>query len=163
MNKKGFTLIELISTFSVVSIIVIILVNVIIILKETYEKLDIKSNLIIEQSTLSNLINSKLEYGSITSYESCSDTSFCYEFKLTNNETVKLQATDEYVLFDNYKYELKNGTYINASKINKIVLEDIEGDNAILNIVIDIKNDVFPKKEFGINYIYMYNSSENEL
>ena len=53
MNKKGFTLIELITTFALASVIIVILVNIIGIIKEMYVKTDVKSKLLVEQSNLS--------------------------------------------------------------------------------------------------------------
>ena len=61
LNKKGFTLIELITTFALASVLIIILINIIIVIKNVYSKNDIRSELLIEQSNLSNLINKKFD------------------------------------------------------------------------------------------------------
>ena len=71
LNKKGFTLIELITTFALASVLIIILINIIIVIKNIYSKNDIRSELLLEQSNLSNLINKKFDKDFLNSYFPC--------------------------------------------------------------------------------------------
>ena len=60
MNKKGFTLIELIMTFALTAVIVTILINIFLVIRDLYNDSDLKTTLIVNQGNLSNALNSKI-------------------------------------------------------------------------------------------------------
>ena len=165
MNNKGFTLIELITTFALSSIIIIILINLVIIIKENYIKIDTKSNLIIEQSNLSNIINSKFNKLELISYEACFDTDFCYIFHFEENENSTLVVGTDYITFDNYTYKMFEGSAIGESvfEINNVETLTDDVNNSFLVIEIPINNKLYNNKNFGINFIYQYNSNLRKL
>jgi len=165
MNNKGFTLIELITTFALSSIIIIILINLVIIIKENYTKIDVKSNLIIEQSNLSNIINSKFNKLELISYEACFDTDFCYIFHFEENENSKLVVGTDYITFDNYTYKMFEGSTIevNHPEIINVETSTDEVDNSFFVIKISITNSLYNNQNFGINFVYSYNSNLKEL
>lgn len=165
MNKKGFTLIELVTTFALASVIIIILVNIIGIIKEIYVKTDVKSKLLVEQSNLSHLINTKFEEDSLESYTACMDTSFCYKFNFIDGTSAKLIVGEDYITFDNYTYKLVNDSTIESTNFEIIEVDTIDenSNNAFLIIEIEIKNKLYKDKDFGINLVYQYNSREIAL
>lgn len=165
LNNKGFTLIELITTFALSSVIVIILINVVIIIKENYVKIDTKSNLIIEQSNLSYLINSKFNKLDLISYEPCFDDSFCYTFNFTGGETSKLIVGNDYITFDNYTYKMFDGSTLVANNPEIINVETISNDvmNSFFIIKLSITNKLYKDQDFGINLVHQYNSNLIEL
>ena len=57
MNNKGFTMVELIASFSLTSIIVVMLLQIVFSLKEIQEYSDVKTELLTKQATISNKIN----------------------------------------------------------------------------------------------------------
>ena len=57
MNKKGFTLVEVLVSLALVSTIAIFLFQIIFIIRDIYAEKNIKSELYIESSNLSNVIN----------------------------------------------------------------------------------------------------------
>lgn len=57
LNNKGFSLVELMVTFVLVSIISALLFQIIVSTKEMKKKSDIKTNIILSKSNLSKLIN----------------------------------------------------------------------------------------------------------
>ena len=165
MNNRGFTLIELITTFALSSIIIIILINLVIIIKENYVKIDIKSNLIIEQSNLSNIINSKFNKLELISYEACFDTDFCYIFHFEENENSKLIVGNDYITFDNYTYKMFEGSTIGESifEINNVETLTNDVNNSFLTIEIPIINSLYNNQNFGIKFVYQYNSNLTKL
>lgn len=165
MNNKGFTLIELITTFALSSVIIIILINIVIIIKENYVKIDTKSNLIIEQSNLSHLINSKFNKLDLISYEACFDTDFCYIFNFDGDENSKLIVGNDYITFDNYTYKMFEGSIIGESifEINNIETLTNDVNNSFLIIEIPITNSLYNNQNFGINFVYQYNSNLTKL
>ena len=57
MNNKGLTLIELITTFALSAVIIVLLINVVASIRTVYSKVSIKSDLYITQSNLSTALN----------------------------------------------------------------------------------------------------------
>lgn len=165
MNKKGFTLIELVTTFALASVIIIILVNIIGIIKEIYVKTDVKSKLLVEQSNLSHLINKKFTEDNLESYTACMDTDFCYQFNFIDGTSAKLIVGQDYITFNNYTYKLVNDSTIESTNFEKIEVETIDenSNNSFLIIEIVIKNKLYKDKDFGINLVYQYNSREITL
>lgn len=166
MNKKGFTLIELITTFALAIVIIILLINIIIVIKNIYSKNDVKSELIIQQSNLSHLINKKFNEIYLKTYNTCSDADFCYIFEFINGTTSKLVVSDELIQFDNYVYKISEGTTIERPTMERVdTLEVSSGAtyNGILVIKIPVKHKLYPNEDFGLNIVYQYNSNETTL
>ena len=72
MNKKGFTLVELITTFALAAVIIAILINIVLIIKDIYVKYEIKTEMLIKQGELNSVINEKIING-VTTFSTCND------------------------------------------------------------------------------------------
>lgn len=162
MNKKGFTLIELITTFALATVLIILLVNIVLIIKNIYSENEIRSKLLIEQSNLSNLINKKFDEDFLDSYIPCLDTDFCYNFNFVDGSTSKLVVSDKYIKFDNYIYKISDGVTIEEPSLELIDVEvtSSEVNNSFLVIKIPVKHKLYSKDDFGINIVYQYNSNK---
>lgn len=165
MNRRGFTLVELVTTFALASVIIVILINVVLIIKNMTSESDTKTKLLIDQSILSNEINSKLKNGNIVSYDACTDSNFCYEFTLSDGEIVDLKITDNSIKFGNYVYKLYNGVEVLNPQITKesVSVVDTDSNNSFLVVKIPIKYKLYPNEDYGINLVYMYNSNTSNL
>ena len=165
MNKKGFTLIELITTFALASVIIVILVNIVVIVKNIYSNDDLKTKLLINQSSLSQALNSKLNNDSIDSYINCSNTEFCFKFNLVDGSQIELKITDNIIKFGDYVYKLEDGVIVDNPSITKKTISstNINIDNSFLIINIPIKSKLYKNEDFGINLIYTYNSNKITL
>ena len=166
MKKKGFTLIELITTFALTATIVIILMNVILIIKNIYSMSNLKTNLLIKQSELSNILNSKINNGNLISYEACNDSQFCYEFSFLDGSNIKLNVVNNKITFGNYVYKLDETSTIESPLIEKkenLDITDTTVNDSFLIIKIPIKSSQYPNDNFGINLVYQYNSNNTSL
>lgn len=165
MNRKGFTLIELVTTFALSTVIIIILINIVLVIRNIYTKYELKSNLLIEQSNLSSLINKKFTTDSLVSYIPCSESSFCYTFTFKDNTKSTLVVSEDYIKFDNYVYTLESGTTVEDPTM-EIITVDVSNDttnNSFLVIKIPIKNKLYSNEDFGFNIVYQYNSKKITL
>lgn len=161
MNKKGFTLVELITTFALATVIIVLLINIVLIIKNIYSKNNLKTELIIEQSNLSNLINKDFGVDSLDSYMPCNESDFCYDFTFIDARTVRLVVDDNYIKYGSYVFKTKGGTKIGepTMEISEIEVSDVSVNNNILVIKIPISNKLYPKQDFGLNIVYQYNSN----
>ena len=93
-NNSGFTIIELITSFSLTMVVLIFLFNIVVILKETYVDNSVKSELIINQSLLSTALNEDL-YNGATSFKkvNCGSEDICYNVEFSDSSTKRLSIS----------------------------------------------------------------------
>lgn len=151
MNNKGFTLIELITTFALSTVIIILLVNVVLVIKNLYIKFDVKSKLLIEQSNLSNLMNKKIYNGNVNSHTSCGTA--CFTFDYIDGTSSILVVSEDKIAFDNYVYKAEDGVII-----GELNVYNPENFDDLLVIEIPISHNLYPNEDFGISIVYRYNS-----
>lgn len=165
MNKKGFTLVELITTFSLAAVIIVMLINTVLLIRKMSSNSDIRTKLIINQSMLSNELNSKLNHDKIVSYTGCTDSNFCYKFTLNDGEVVELKIDNSSIKFGKYVYKLEDGVTVQNPEVTKemVSVVDTTANNSFLVIKIPIKYKLYPKEDFGINLVYMFNANISGL
>ena len=149
MKKNGFTLVELITTFALTTVIIVLLINVVLLIKNIYSKTNVKTELYINQSNLSNALNSKINNNDLVSYEPCTDSEFCYEFNFRNDESIKLIVEKDKIKFGDYIYKLGNKTRVENATLTP--------DEDLLILKIPIVSDIYPNIDFGINLVYVGN------
>ena len=86
--KKGFTVVELIVSFSLVMVIAIFLFQIVIGLKNLYTNSGLKTELLNKQSLISNEINKKLTTKGISTLSKCG--SYCVEFLYSDGTSDKM-------------------------------------------------------------------------
>ena len=157
MNNKGFTLIELITTFCLCSIIIFLLINVVILMQEVYIKTDTRTKLLINQATLVNELNSK----EIISWDSCSDSDFCFDLELSDGNVSRLIVEEDFIRLGNYTYKLDENTKIVSKELflEKINYVDYYNKDSFLVIKITLQNKLLGKENFGVNFVQPYNSN----
>ena len=163
MNNKGFTLVELITTFAVASVVALILFNVVLSIKNTYSKANMKTNLLINQANLSNQVNSKALDENIIEIDLCDLSTYCYKIKYTDGKTLNLVIKEKSVSFGNYTYKLENGSYVDLNNIKlsyKTFDGIIDSKDSILNIKVPIKSKQIENHDFGLNFVYLYNNGD---
>lgn len=162
MNKKGFTLVELITSFALTSVIILLLFGVILSIKNIYTSSAIKTEMLIEQSTLSKKMNSIISYDNIVSYEKCSNENYeiCYKFNdnLNKEYYLLIDKTKKIISFNNYIYKLNNNSYIGEVIVDPESMNDVSiiRENSFLHIKISIYNKLLGKEDFGINLVYTH-------
>ena len=143
MDNKGLTLVELLVTFALAAIIILVLLNVLIILKKNYEETDKKTHLVVEQSTLSNVLNLRFSKNNLISGESCN--AFPCEFVFRDGSAT-LTVEQNKISFDKYTYILDSNS--------RVENPTIEYNEPYLHIRIPIKNKLYGNEDFGINLVY---------
>lgn len=161
MKSKGFTLVELITTFALASVIIILLINIVVVIKNIYSKTNIKTELYINQSNLSNVLNTKFTKDNLDSYRNCEESDeyiICQIFKFKDSEDeIKLEVTSNKIKFGNYVYKLPEYAIVKNNTNDELFKTDIV--NNILNLQIPIYCDIYPNINFGINIVYLNSSN----
>ena len=123
MNKKnkGFTTIELITSFTLASVIMLILFNIILILKDNLSKVNAKTNMLVEKDNLSYNINKRFKEKELSSITMCDEGDKCYEFKYSDDTSDKLiySNTDKSITFNNYTFDIIDGITVEEPTITE--------------------------------------------
>ena len=121
MNKKGFTTIELITSFTLASIIMIILFNIILIMKDNLSRVSAMTNTLVEKDNLSYNINKRLKDKELASLTMCSEGDKCYLFTYSDSTSDKLvySITDKTITFNNYTFEITDDMNVEAPTITE--------------------------------------------
>ena len=123
MNKKnkGFTTIELITSFTLASVIMLILFNIILILKDNLSKVNAKTNMLINKDNLSYNINKRFKEKELSSVTLCDEGDKCYEFTYSDDTSDKLiySNTDKTITFNNYTFDIIDGITVEEPTITE--------------------------------------------
>lgn len=165
MNKKGFTVVELIVSFSLTAVITIFLVQIVMALNNIYNSSRIKTELLTKQSLISSQINKKFSEKKISSLTSCGN--YCLKFNYNDNtsDTFKIDYANNILEFGNYATDLPEDSYFKDVKVDIVYGATIQNNinNAILNIVIPIYNDELKDENFGVNIAYQFNTDNSNI
>lgn len=159
MNKnKGFTTIELITSFTLASVIRIILFNIILILKDNLSEVNAKTNLLVEKDNLSYNINKRFKEKELSSVTMCDEGDKCYEFKYSDDTSDKLvySNTDKSITFNNYTFDIIDGITVEEPTITEhydTMSSTTYNGYFIINIPIKLDN-----KDYSIKVVKHFNT-----
>lgn len=159
-NNKAFTIVELLVSFVLSMIIVIIMFQLIINLKEIYQTSGLKTEILNKQALMTNKIYSDLTEKKVSTIGSCGIECIIFSFSDGTTKTLAIDINNGIITYDNYNIKLTNGSYFSTADINDIGTQSNIGKNRIFSINVPIYNQRFKNDNFGINIIYMYNSNE---
>ena len=167
MNKKGFTLVEVLVSLALVSTIAIFLFQIIFIIRDIYAEKNIKSEIYIESSNISNVINKDI-------YNKDKDGIYIKNINKVSNDELYITYSDgtkNNIVIDRSNNTITYGNYtvsiLDVAKIGNIELyynyETTETNkNGICYIKIPITHDDY-KNDFGIVITYRYDSSKTKI
>lgn len=158
-NNKGFTLVELLVSFTLSMILIIIMFQLIINLKDIYITSGIKTEMINKQYLMTNKIYKDLTEKKVIKIENCNNPLVCIEFTFQDGSTKKLEVDEmnKTLSYDNYIIKQNNESYFGTININTFYSQS---NKKIFNANIPIYNDSFKNTDFGINIVYPYNDQE---
>lgn len=176
-NNKGFSILELMVSFTLTMVIVVVLFEIIIFLKNLYEESVTKSQLISTQNKFTDYIYSDINDFGLSSLSMCGEN--CIQFGYKNGETRDLSWEYEYDdsskkqtfqklkygdytadLIINSKFDLSLQTSkdsINYGGVKFCSGYDSNSSYFYRSIKIPISNSKFENQDFGLNIIYVYN------
>lgn len=160
-KKNGFTLVELIVSISLTMIVVIILFEIIVILKDLFQSSSIKTELLNKKSIIVEKIYSDTNDGLVIKIEQCGD--YCVDFTTNEGSTKRLIIDKENLVigYGDYNIKLSEGYSIGNITITNDVTTYIsnENNNGIFKIKIPIYSTVTNDDDLGIDIVFTYNSA----
>ena len=171
-NNKGFSTLELMVSFTLTMIIVVILFEIIISLKNVYENSVTKTALVSKQNLLTDYIYSDINDYGLQLIDTCGDN--CINFTYNNNTSKQLSweyesennkqsfqkikygdyATE---LISNSKFDLSVGS--SAADVKITGAKVCASANSFISIKIPITNSKFPNEDFGLNIVHVFDDN----
>lgn len=172
-KNKGFTTVELLVSFVLVSIIVFFLFEIIFVLKDLYVSSGIKTKLLTKQAIVSEIINDDFTTLKLVYAEKCDTSDPNYSKEVCINFAFKditkqliVDRSNNSITWGNITTALISGSEFGNIKITKenlINVKDTKTLNGILTIDIPIYHTLLDKQNFGIKVNYQYNSNSVSL
>lgn len=163
-DQRGFTIIELITSFSLTMVVLVFLFNVVVIMKEAYVINSTKSEMIVKQSLLSTALNEDL-YSSATSLSTATcSTGYdkCYSIAFNDGTTTKLSVStaNDKIQYGSVIYD-GDDFYVDSVNVCKVTYSLTQNPpfNSYLQIKIGIGSNLIDDYDFSVNVIHLYNSS----
>ena len=80
MNNKGFSTVELVVSFTLTTVIVLFLIEIIFLIKDLYVSTGVKMKLLTKQTTINKIINDDFVSKKVTLATTCGDNCFKFFF-----------------------------------------------------------------------------------
>lgn len=160
-NNKGFSTVELIVSFALTMAVIVVLFEIIVYMKELYEKSATQAELINKQNLMTDYIYSDLYNNQLINVSNCSEKENCIQFTYNNNQTKELiwNYTTKTISFDNYTINLIKNSELGEATICSLSSDNSTGIDSYFSIHIPITNTLFPNDDFGITILYTYDGS----
>ena len=174
-NNKGFSLVELIVSFSLTMVIVVILFEIIVTMKNLYVSSVTKTELLNKQNIFTDYIYSDIENYGLNSVFVCGDNciSFSYNNGLVKNlewsfySDANVSQALQSLSYGDYKINLITNASFDTSLTlsnNGYTLTGVKicsnPINQYFNIQLPIKHTMFKDRDFGISLLYVYQLGE---
>ena len=156
MNKKGFTVIEVLTTFVLISIVVSLLISIVNSLVKIYNSSSIKTELYYKQSIISKDLNDSFLTKSISRINSCGTN--CITIVYFDSSTKKIQVEPSVITVGDNIYDIVNDSKIGDVKMELVyspLPQNYKADT-LLNIRIPISH-IKVEGDYGINLVYQFN------
>lgn len=144
-NNKGFSIIELIVSFTICTVIMIVLFQIVLVLKDLYEKSAIKTTLLNRQNIIVNLIYSDILEKELNNVSSCG--TYCITFDFTTvSKQLKYSTSDNTISYGDYVTDVLGGTTV--GKVETSI------QNGVMSASMPITHKLFNNKNFGIRIVH---------
>ena len=149
-NNKGFSTLELVISFSICMVVVVILFQIVISLKELYEKTVVKTELLSKQNLIVDQIYTDIYERGLSNVTTINDRN-CLLFEYNDFVSKELCLENSKLKYGDYVTTINNISWI--SKAYSSYTETETGD--IVNIELHYNHKLFPDDyDFGIYIVY---------
>ena len=158
MKNKGFTIVEMLSAFILSSIIIIILFQLIINLKEVYQASGSKTDMLNKKSIMIDKIYTDLNEKKLVDFSICGTN--CVNLIYSTGETKQIieDVENKTISYDSYTMKITNNFNIEDMFVETSGNTYAYNSEALLNIKIPIASNT--NEDYSINIVYPYTSND---
>ncbi len=159
-NRRGFTLVELLVCFTLITILSISLFKTVLVLQQKQKKDLVYNQYIAFVATFNNSLEKDLINDTITNFTSCGTNCYDINFEKGGVKRLSIDKTNNSIVYGTVKEKLpSNYTFNNDLNINVSKASVVPEDNydSIITITIPIKSNLVDYSS-DIKYVYQYDS-----
>lgn len=159
MNNKGFTLIEVAVSFTLVATISIVLLQLVLSLKEVYLSGDIKTTLLNKQGIMTKNIYDDLNNKTLSSVTSCGLSCITFTYTDSTVKNLLIDPGNKTIKYGDYIMQLDKSSNIGNLSVttDTTATQLTNSDDSILTIKIPVISKLLDNENFGFNIIKTYN------
>lgn len=165
INNSGFTVVELVVSFSITLIVILLLFQIVLNLKDIYTKDGVKTELLIKQGLMVKSLADSFEKQEVKNIAKCSEE-HCLRFTFADNKTkdLKYDPNNNIFQYGDYKTKLVNGSSFGSMKVSNSThtSTDNESKDSVLTISLPVTNTLV-EGEYGIKISLLYNSFKTSV
>ena len=143
-NNKGFSILELVISFAICMVILIFMFEIVLVLRETYEKSMIKTELYNKQNLIIEQIYSDINKNGLNTV-TCTSNSAILQLGNDENKGILINE-DNTITYGDFSTALLNGTTVDTF--------DCKNNNGVISISLPITHQLFNDEDFGIKIIH---------
>lgn len=164
MNKKGFTLVEFVVSFSLITVILILLFEIIISVREIYFSAGIKTELLSRQVLMTEKINDDFYSNEIVNIVNCGQNCLTVSFSDGTSKNLSIDIENKIFQYGNYYTNLINNSNFDQPFITFKTFYNVGEDqyDSFVTIKIPVHHHLY-KEDFGVLAIYQYDSRVTHL
>ena len=159
MNKKGFTVVELIVSITLTFVIVSLLFQVLLALRDVYVSSGVRTQLLNKQTLMSSKLNEDLYGKSLSSVLKCGRN--CLNFIYSDGSSARLvvDTSNNIFRYGEYSTELVSGSRFSDVDIRVEKVSDMPTNkkDSLLILNIPVNHNLFDSN-YGVNVIYPFDS-----
>lgn len=162
MNNKGFTTIELIVSFTLVTLITVLLFQLIFVLKDLYVFSGMRIKLMTKSAKINIPINDDIATKNLISGRKISNTEIELCFDDDTCKRLSFDRSEGSITYGDLTQKLVPGSEFGNIIIRKetfLTTYDTKTVNSMLTIKIPIYTTLIEGEDFGVNIVYLYNSN----
>lgn len=160
-GNQGFTVVELVVSFSITLVVILLLFQIVISLKDLYVKDGLKTELLIKQSLMTQKVAGSFLDNKIVVATKCSDEPNCLSFTFEDNsvKTLHFDKIKGIFHYGDYTTKLVKGSKFGSIDItNESFINVDPGKNdSVIRIHIPITHKLV-SGDYGISINYLYDS-----
>ena len=157
MNKKGFTVLELIVSFTLAATIGFFLLRITMVINDLYTDSYVKTNIISKQNIMTERMYDDFLYNDVKVVLKCGNN--CLRFIFSDNSEKLFEIDNNTFKWGDFTLKLTDGSvYNDVTTNNKKNLSSVEFNNSLLSIKIPIVNSILKDEKFITNIVVPYNS-----
>lgn len=171
LNKKGFTVVELLASFSLTMIIVVFLFEILIELKDLYYEASVKTEVIQKQSLLVSKIRNTLDTNDLSGI-TCSGETCTFNFNDISPIKLEVNSSSNTIIFNDEKtkfpsdvkfksYEIETCPISSGKPVNDLgQLDGITAKNCYFSFNLLLESSRLDS-DYPIKIVYPFNYSSN--
>lgn len=165
-NNHGFTVIELVVSFTITLVVILLLFQIVISLKDLYVKDGIRTELLIKQSLMGEKITTDFTDHKVLAAAKCSGEENCIAIMFDNGseKTLSYNKSTNLFHYGDYTTKLVSGSKFGSIEImNETFLNIPTGRNdSLIKIKIPVTHNLV-KGDYGIKIDYLYDSRKTAI